>query len=102
MAVATIKLLDSQFMGNFFFSANCVEEAKKLLRDGFYETVGSIGVPNLTGEAVAEDIFCLTNNPSREDERESRYGRGRSLSSGDIVNVDGEDYLCLSVGWKRL
>ena len=55
------------------------------------------------GEGVAEEIFDLTNNPSREEERAVRYGNGRSLSSGDIVEVEGGDkYLCLSTGWAKL
>lgn len=54
----------------------------------------------MAGEAAAEELFDLTNNPSRQDERERCYGRGRSLSVGDIVNVDGVDYLCASFGWE--
>ncbi len=51
---------------------------------------------------AAEEMFDLTNNPSREEERQQRYGNGRSVSSGDIVEVDGVDYLCCSIGWKQL
>ena len=54
------------------------------------------------GLKAAEEMFDLTNNPSREIERLARYGNGRSVSSGDVVCVDGIDYLCLSIGWAHL
>lgn len=54
------------------------------------------------GEDAAEEAFDLTNNPSRQDEREQKYGRGRSVSVGDIVVVDGVEYLCASFGWTKL
>lgn len=54
------------------------------------------------GEAAAEEAFDLTNNPSRQDEREQVYGRGRSVSVGDVVEVEGEKFLCMSCGWEKL
>jgi hypothetical protein len=30
------------------------------------------------------------------------YGRGRSVSVGDVVAVDGVDYFCASTGWRQL
>lgn len=54
------------------------------------------------GAQAAEEMFDLTNNPSRQDEREELYGNGRSVSSGDIIRVDGTDYLCCSIGWAKL
>lgn len=55
-----------------------------------------------TGEAAAEEMFELTNDPWRQPEREAKYGRGPSVSSGDVVNVDGELFLCRSVGWEKI
>lgn len=55
-----------------------------------------------TGEKAAEEAFDLTNNPSRQNERERIYGRGRSVSSGDVIDVDGVKYACLSIGWQQL
>lgn len=52
--------------------------------------------------AVCEEAFDLTNNPCRQDERDQSYGRGRSLSVGDLVVVDGVSYLCDSMGWKEI
>jgi hypothetical protein len=57
-------------------------------------------------ESAAEEMFDLTNNPSRQEERELVYGRGRSLSVGDIVEVEqGEKltaWLCMCTGWKQI
>lgn len=51
-------------------------------------------------EAAAEEAFDLTNNPSRQAEREVKYGRGRSLSIGDIVKVGMNTYyVCDSFGF---
>jgi hypothetical protein len=102
MAVATIKLVNEDFLGEFYFQKDPTALAKQLMREGRYKTVGSMGVSDKEGEAVAEEVFDLTNNPSRQEEREEMYGRGRSVSVGDIVNVDGVDYLCASMGWQVL
>lgn len=66
-----------------------------------FTNAGTINTTKV-GAQAAEEMFDLTNNPSRQDEREELYGRGRSVSSGDIINVDGTDYLCLSIGWEIL
>lgn len=102
MAVATIKLVKEEFMGEFYFRKDQVATARNLLKDGGYRVQGTIGVPDMQGEAVAEEIFSITNNPFRQSEREALYGRFRSVSVGDIVSVDGEEYLCASMGWERL
>ena len=103
MATATIKLVNAELLGSFFFSENPIALARKLLSEGYYKVQGTLDVPNLTnGEDVAEEVFDLTNNPCREDERGESYGRFRSVSVGDIVCVNGIDYLCASIGWQRL
>jgi hypothetical protein len=55
-----------------------------------------------TAEDAAEEMFDLTNNPSRQEEREDKYGRGPSLSSGDVVEFEGVRMLCMSMGWAKL
>lgn len=103
MASATIKLLNPEMMLSFYVSKDVAELARKLLRTDAYTIVGTMGVPDLQGEAVAEEIFDLTNNPSRQDERDEKYDRRyRSVSVGDVVVVDGERFLCASMGWERL
>ncbi len=102
MAVATIKLVNAELMGNFYFASDPIVLARKMLREGLYKVQGTMGVPDMEGMDVAEEVFDLTNNPSRQEEREELYGRFRSVSVGDIVNVDGADWLCCKQGWWRM
>jgi hypothetical protein len=95
-------LVNEQFMGEFYFRKNQEATARSLLKDGWYRVQGTMGVPGMDGEAVAEEVFDLTNNPSREEERQALYGNSRSVSVGDIVNVDGVDWLCCKQGWWRM
>jgi hypothetical protein len=102
MAVATIKLANAELMGNFYFTSDPIALARNMLREGLYKVQGTMGVPGMEGMDVAEEVFDLTNNPSRQEEREELYGRFRSVSVGDIVNVDGTDWLCCKQGWWRM
>ena len=99
MAVATIKLAPEELMGEFYFQREFAQSIA-LRNLAQYTTAGTMGIPLLEGEAVAEEVFDLTNNPSRQDEREDLYGRGRSISVGDIIDVDGVLYLCAPMGWN--
>lgn len=53
-------------------------------------------------ESIAEELFDISNNPSRETEREKMFGRVRSLSVGDFVIVDYKMFVCAPVGWIEL
>ena len=53
------------------------------------------------GKFMAEELFDLTNNPSREEEC-SLLWSGRSMCVGDIARVDGVDWLCCSSGWIKV
>ena len=99
---ATINLLDPALMGEFYFSKEQEKFALNYLVEGRYTEVGPFEVGDLRGEDAAEELFDLTNNPSREAERARVYGRGRSVSAGDVVVVDGDLYLCKSVGWTKI
>ena len=66
-----------------------------------YRLVGMIPT-NLVGEDAAEMVFDISNNPSKETIKESMGWTGRSLSVGDIVVVDGAEFVALPVGWKIL
>lgn len=57
---------------------------------------------DLEGEEAAEEMFDLTNNPSREEERAKKYGNRRSLSVGDVVQVGDDNYICASMGWRKI
>ena len=99
MSKVTIYLAPRDVMGEFFFS----EKSKELAAAAFprYTPVGPFKFRE-TGEDAADEAFDLTNNPSRDAERAATYGRGRSVSSGDVVEVDGVKYLCMSIGWEVL
>ena len=97
MALATILLAPVEEMINFYVG-DAAATAKRLVASESYVAQCAINVP-MSGEAAAEEMFDLTNNPSRQDEREAKYGRGRSVSVGDIIDVDGTKYLCASCGW---
>ena len=76
---------------------------KKIVEDRFddYNLAGAVFLTQ-TGEDAAEEVFDLTNNPYRQSDREADYGRGRSVSVGDVVKVDGVAYLCAPTGWECL
>jgi hypothetical protein len=101
MSLVAIKLVDSEKMFDFYRTDDAVALAKKLLASGQYKEVGNFFF-NEEGETAAEEAFDMTNNPCRQYERAKYYGRGRSVSVGDIVEVDGVNYLCSSFGWKVL
>lgn len=66
------------------------------------------GMPDDTlPEIIAEECFDLTNNPSRQGERELFYGRHASVSIGDIVEVQDRAgnttaWVCYPAGWKQI
>ena len=60
-------------------------------------------------EEVAELVFHITNAPeemlSEEELEVAKAFRDKgnySLSTGDIVEVDGDMFLCESIGWKKV
>lgn len=105
MSVATVKLLKSTYNQFEFYGLGRKDPssvARRLVENNAYTVHRTIGVPLVDGEAAAEEVFDLTNNPSREDERTNIFGNGRSVSVGDIINVDGVDFLCAPIGWVKL
>ena len=57
------------------------------------------------GSDAAEQAFHIFNAPEEMLQEWQKYIQqgysGPSLSVGDVVEVDGEEYLCCSVGWKK-
>jgi hypothetical protein len=88
-------------LGNFYGSSNPMLHAKRLRRTGNYRFAGQF-VTHQSGQAAAEEAFDISNNPSRDVLRQEVFGRQRSLSVGDIVEVNGLPYLCASMGWELL
>ena len=102
MQEATIHLLDSHKMIEFYVNRDINSLATGLFVEGFYTQSRVVAVAETRGEDVAEELFDLTNNPCRQAERERLYGRGRSLSVGDIVEVAGDMFVCASHGWHQI
>lgn len=103
MTVAVVSFLRPALMTSFYFMKDSPQNlARVYLSEGNYTPVSGHDVGDLIGEDAAEEMFDISNNPSREDEREAVFGRSRSISVGDIVTVDGVGYLCASMGWIRL
>lgn len=95
-------MLKPEYMGNMYrqgvgfqleVARECLGEGNCYDRIEFGEVEGCI-------DDIADEMFDLTNNPGRQEEREKTYGRGRSLSVGDIVEADSKQLLCCSFGWK--
>lgn len=82
-----------------FYGSDALEQVRS--RRPHYRLVGMVPT-DLVGEAAAEMVFGLSNDPSKETAKESMGWTGRSLSVGDIVVVDGVEFVCLPVGWKIL
>lgn len=105
---ATVHLMSQPMRRDFvFLEDKHIERITAAYHDGEFEKSKEVDVSGIyTHEGVAEDMFDLTNNPSRQDERELLYGRGRSVSVGDIVEVESgenvESWLCMSFGWKKV
>lgn len=59
----------------------------------------------LKGQEAAEEAYHIFNAPEEMLEEWQKYiargYKGQSLSVGDIVEVDGEEYLCCSFGWEK-
>ena len=77
------------------------------------KTIFEYDLPTIKKERFAEEaaelVFHITNAPEEmlsEEELEVakafRDEGNYSLSTGDIVEVDGDMFLCESIGWKKV
>lgn len=77
------------------------------------KTIFEYDLPKIKKERFAEEaaelMFHITNAPEEmlseveiEIANDFRSQGNYSLSTGDIVVVDGEHFLCESLGWKKL
>jgi hypothetical protein len=99
MAKVQILLAPHEVMREIFLSKEKLEMVREALPR--YSDAGTYEFTQ-EGQAAAEEAFDLTNNPSRDEERADLYGHDRSVSSGDVVDVDGVKYVCMSIGWEVL
>lgn len=105
MNTIQIKLAPIDVMGHAMLSKDIEAVVRRDI--GRYETARKIGMivtimTELDGEDACEEAFDLTNNPSRQDERERVYGRQRSVSVGDVIVVNDTAWICDRHGWKQL
>jgi hypothetical protein len=106
MAAVKIKYLPASMMLGMY-REDSLQYAKDALAAGSYKEESHLFYVLGISKDAADEVFDLTNNPSRQPDRESVYGFGRSLSVGDIVEVYNPDFsieqwLCCSFGWKEL
>ena len=101
VAHVIVKLVNEQHMGEFYFRPDQVATARSLLATGQYRMASECYMA-LEGTDAAEEMFDVTNNPSRGAERVRVFESQRSLSVGDIVEVNGVPFLCASEGWEQL
>ena len=99
MALVKIKFAPSHM---FLLGEGTLNAVRTALADGKYVKESALFTVNGDSRDAADEVFDLTNNPSRQDERELVYGRGRSLSVGDIVVVGEEQWVCMSIGWAEV
>ena len=99
MAKITIKLAPTSLRLTVYGAADLVSFVKN--NAASYEIMKSFHIYDHDAIA-AEEAFDLTNNPARQEERLERYGDHRSVSVGDIVDVDGVDYICDHTGWVEI
>jgi hypothetical protein len=100
MALVKIRFLPTKIMASLY-SNDPVRAVVEALESGPVEESQLFHVAGDSMDA-AEEVFDLTNNPFRQDERELVYGRGRSLSVGDVVVVGDEEWVCLPTGWAEV
>ena len=96
-----VKLVLEDFLGEFYFAKDPLALARQLRSEGRYRVAAGF-VTHQSGEEAAEEAFDISNNPGRETLRQEVFGLCRSVSVGDIVEVNGQEFLCASMGWQKL
>lgn len=101
MAKIRVHLINPKLMGEFYVRKDIEAFAINAFVEGTYESL-TAGEIEFTGEEAAEEMFDISNNPYRGSERYEMFGRCRSVSVGDMVEVDGDLYLCAPTGWRMI
>ena len=103
MSIVTIKLAPQEVCREFYFAKNRIGLVRA--NKDFYTPCPPF-FSSRDGTNAAEDAFDLSNNPYRQEERMDVIGSVRSLSVGDIVEVEVngkyDEFLCDSFGWIKL
>ena len=96
-----VMMIADDMLGDIYRSTNPVAHAQQLRQTGNYRRAAEF-VTHQSGEAAAEEAFDISNHPDRENLRQEVFGRQRSVSVGDIVEVNGEEFFCASMGWQKM
>lgn len=101
MARVQVKLAPWEIVGAF---SRGLEPGRDAVRSnlGRYVWLPTIELEGFTAAEAAEEMFDVSNNPSRIISCRKIYGTSRSVSIGDVVCVDDVDYLCVPLGWEKL
>lgn len=78
-------------------------EFKELLPD--YEHTQELTLEfhiSVEPQDVCEELFDISNNPARNEFRNILLPHTRSISVGDIVTVEGVNYLCTFDNWVAI
>lgn len=95
MNQVTVHLLPTKFAADAYMANNFISMAKAIMARGEYVSFEASGMDTVD----PEEIFDVSNNPDRQTERNQKYGQHRSLSVGDVVSINGNNYLCGNVGF---
>ena len=104
MNIVKVYLNESSPCLSFYAADGALDIARavnQLREEGAYRFIG-VFETDKSAELAAEEMFDLSNNPGRDAERSERWGDWRSLSVGDIVQVNDDSWVCGVVGWVRV
>lgn len=102
MSTVTVKFLPSELMRNFLMAGR--DRRMQWVKDNLknYSDSMTFELVGYNPEDCCEEMFDISNNPSRQVERAKMLGKYRSVSVGDVVVVDGVKWICDSIGWKKI
>lgn len=102
MSTVTVKFLPSELMRNFLMAGR--DRRMQWVKDNLknYSDSMTFELVGYNPEDCCEEMFDISNNPSRQVERAKMFGKYRSVSVGDVVVVDGVKWICDSIGWKKI
>lgn len=100
--LVTIKYVPNNLMRDFFCQSIADRESWVVNNLQHFVSSPTWDYNDGSHEEICEEFFDITNNPSRQSERRDLVGNFRSLSVGDVVQVDNSLYLCDSFGWKEI
>ncbi|HTD19343.1 MAG TPA: hypothetical protein VK667_07405 [Ktedonobacteraceae bacterium] len=78
-----------------------VAHTKLFWDNGMYQDMGGMELFGYEEQTVPDSVFGWMNHGSGMEDPDLLGGAPRSMSAGDIVEVDGQKYLCAAAGWVK-